>query len=160
MARVKSRKACGKQLLLEKRGVMIRWLQRWKSFDEPLTGKIVVDLLEVYGALMEETSSAVVTDVSKLPTTKERLAVAFRAAWLVSDDETMRSIIEGCWISLASFQAGVGDVKITLPLPDGLANSKNISGEFEAVCKWIAVVHAERVILSTEIANFKAENST
>lgn len=118
-----------------------------------------VDIIQQYGAVLGTGVAATggVADVSLLPAEKQRVKQALQIGIKGSSDPSMKDHLKAAYLSLASFQDGVGNGGQGLDLSDLDLNSPvqeladQVLSKGDAFSKWSQVVQDEMQALEAEL---------
>jgi len=109
--------------ILDKIGRRFGWFKKilTKHPDAAAFAKAVPSILTIYAELLEKHSLAYI-DETWLPVDKNSMKTAFKAAWILAEDDDGRRWIQDAWMSLSMFQPGVGDVPLMCAIVGGVPN--------------------------------------
>jgi hypothetical protein len=114
---------------------MLAWLKSFmlRRYREP-NASDVSKIIAKYGELLEKHPAAYM-DESWLPASKEKMRLAFRAAWKIAPTAEMRSYVEVVWPLLSMFQPGIGSIPVDAAERDGTPESLKMLNEYLKLCE-------------------------
>ena len=135
--------------------------------SKPTKGEDVVALITAYGGVLQAHSAAgsVVSDVDRLPASKDTMRAAILTVIHATDDETLREQLEGAYVMLAEFQPGVGSrvVKIDTDIgatADIKESALRVAAQGEEFSRWNAQIALEAQRLLQDVQEFRAKRAS
>jgi hypothetical protein len=109
--------------ILERIGRGFGWFKKKTSGygDTAAFVRAVPIIITLYAELLEKYPIAFI-DETWLPVDKSSMKSAFKAAWILANDDDGREWIQDAWISLSMFQPGIGHVPVMCETLDGIVN--------------------------------------
>jgi hypothetical protein len=119
--------------------------------------RVVPSILTLYAELLEKYPLGFI-DETWLPVDKDSMKGAFKAAWILAENDDGRQWIQDAWMSLSMFQPGVGDAPVMCAILGGVVNEDmNILNGWKLLAR---IGQAEEETIRAEIRAFVSRQRT
>jgi hypothetical protein len=124
-----------------------------------LTPESLQKIVQDYGACLEASDPApgCVADINKLPHPKQHIKLAIVVALRLTDDPRMKEHLKFGYISLANWQAGVGEHTLGIDTTkldlgaDTVELAKQVAAQSKSMEKWSPLIQTEEQALKAEL---------